>query len=76
MVEGLTYTEISSEANCGLPGNYTFYHEARCEECGGDDLQEVDRCPICGEWTAEDYCEDCMEQDILRTARLLPWGER
>lgn len=38
-----------------------MYSEARCPECGSEDLIEAKECPICGEWHGNDdvICDPC-----------------
>lgn len=33
-----------------------------CEYCGSEDIEEAERCPVCGEWHEEDLCySECEE---------------
>lgn len=36
--------------------------ESGCRKCGGDFIEEAHGCPICGQPTTEDFCEDCYEK--------------
>lgn len=40
-----------------------MYSEARCPECGSEDLIEAKLCPVCGEWHGNDnvICDPCTE---------------
>lgn len=39
----------------------TGYVEQTCPHCGGDYFEEAHACPLCGEPTTEDFCQDCYD---------------
>ena len=41
------------------------FAEPRCPECGSEDIEEADRCPVCGKWATSwdlrgGLCGDCI----------------
>ena len=33
-----------------------------CPGCGGDDLEKMASCLVCGAWWSDSLCEDCLEK--------------
>lgn len=51
--------EDPSPDGVGLPSGH--YTEQYCPHCGGDDIEEVDKCPMCGEYFLSEcvVCSEC-----------------
>lgn len=39
----------------------TGYVEQTCPHCGSDYFEEAIKCPICGNPTTQDFCQDCYD---------------
>lgn len=39
----------------------TGYVEQTCPNCGSDYFEEAHACPLCGEPTTQDFCQDCYD---------------
>ena len=46
-----------------------------CEYCGSEDIEDAERCPLCGKWHEQDplhsECEDCRERIFEGFWRML-----
>lgn len=40
----------------------TGYVEKSCPFCGSDYFEDASPCPLCGEPTTEDFCQDCYKK--------------
>ena len=52
------YTGVSSE------GYHEYFEVGHCPYCGSDDIEEAEKCRICGEWFYSDgkeFCNNCLE---------------
>lgn len=48
----------------------TGFREYRCPHCGDDHFEDAHECPICGELTTGDFCDDCYQQVNETLSRL------
>ena len=50
----------------------TGWQGMRCPHCQSENFRMARHCPICGEWTTQDYCEECygLVADRLEKLRL------
>ena len=73
--EPYKWRDDPSPAGVSLSSGYYEYWE--CPSCGSEDVDEAERCEVCGEYIAESgICESCRAQieeevkDIKRSWRL------
>ena len=50
-----------SEPVIGQMEQDTGYVEQTCPHCGSDYFEEAIKCPICGNPTTQDFCQDCYD---------------
>lgn len=55
---------IEREAVGEFHGHRAYESSAVCPYCGGHEFYEVERCPICGQYTSEEYCKDCVKYAV------------
>lgn len=63
--------------DCGEDGFYPVvyadegYGWERCPTCGSDRIEWGNKCPLCGRFTEEIYCDDCKQNLESRVRELL-----
>lgn len=53
---------IRYETGVVSEGFHETYEEDVCPVCHNDDLSEAYTCKICGEWSREPFCPECIKQ--------------